>query len=167
MRKIGFEGGHTVYELGPASDVVLFFECLDAFVVIKYLDQDWSLLSDRLYKRYLRQDELEESSTLMEKAKRIFFTLPGSSVEWSEDMQNDRDKRWLDSRADTLGNVFSRYFDLFSNAKNSAVSFLNEFEIYQPLRIVASEMPAFMVERKRPLDEYDALDISDLPFWLR
>lgn len=167
MKKIGFEGGHTVYELGPASDVVLFFKYLNAFVVVKYLDQDWSLLSDRLYKRYLQKDELEEASTLMEKAKSIFFTLPSSSVEWSKNMQSDRDKTWLDLRMDTLGDVFSRYFDLFSKAKNSALSFVDEFEIYQPLRVVASDMPAFMIERKRPLYEYDALGLSDLPFWLR
>lgn len=153
--------------MGPVSDVVLFFECLNAFVVSKYLDQDWSLLSDRLYKRYLRQDELEESFALMEKVKSIFFTLPSSSVEWDEDMQADRDRTWLDSRADTLGDVFSRYFDLFSKAKDSAVSFLDEFGIYQPLRILASGIPALMVEKKRPLNEYDALGLSDLPFWLR
>lgn len=167
MRKVGFDGGHTVYELGPVSDVVLFFECLNAFVVSKYLDQDWSLLSDRLYKRYLRQDELEESFALMEKVKSIFFTLPSSSVEWDEDMQADRDRTWLDSRADTLGDIFSRYFDLFSKAKDSAVSFLGEFGIYQPLRILPSGIPALMVEKKRPLNEYDALGLSDLPFWLR
>ena len=25
MRKVGFDGGHTVYELGPVSDVVFFW----------------------------------------------------------------------------------------------------------------------------------------------
>lgn len=167
MRKIGFDGGHTVYELGPVSDVILFFACLNAFVVTKDLDQDWSLLSDRLYKRYLRQDELEESFVLMEKAKSIFFTLPSSLVEWDENMQADRDRTWLDSRKDTLGDVFSRYFDLFSKAKNSAVSFFSEFGIYQPLRVLVSDMPALMVEKKRPLNEYDTLELNDLPFWLR
>ncbi|MNV78426.1 hypothetical protein D3C71_1719140 [compost metagenome] len=131
------------------------------------LDQDWSLLSDRLYRRYLRQGELEKSFILMEKAKSIFFTLPSSSVEWDEDMQADRDRTWLDSRGDTLGTVFFRYFDLFSKAKNSTVSFLDEFGIYQPVTILASEMPALMVEKKRPLNEYDALGLDDLPFWLR
>ena len=167
MRKIGFDGGHTVYELGPVSDVVLFFECLNVFVVNTCLDQDWSLLSDGLYRRYLRQGELEKSFILMEKAKSIFFTLPSSSVEWDEDMQADRDRTWLDSRGDTLGTVFFRYFDLFSKAKNSTMSFLDEFGIYQPVRILASDMPALMVEKKRPLNEYDALGLDDLPFWLR
>ncbi|MNT75150.1 hypothetical protein D3C72_2140230 [compost metagenome] len=66
-----------------------------------------------------------------------------------------------------MGTVFFRYFDLFSKAKNSTVSFLDEFGIYQPVRILASDMPALMVEKKRPLNEYDALGLDDLPFWLR
>ncbi|WP_095093535.1 hypothetical protein [Pseudomonas sp. Irchel 3A5] len=167
MRKLGFDGGHTVYELGPISDVVLFFECLNAFVVSKYPDRDWSLLSDRLYKRYLRRGELDESLALMEEAKSIFLTLPSSSVEWDEDMQADRDRTWLDSRVDNLGEVFYRYFDLFSKAKDSAVSFLDEFGIYQPVRILASDIPALFFEKNRPLNEYDALELSSLPFWLR
>lgn len=167
MRKLGFDGGHTVYELGPISDVVLFFECLNAFVVSKYPDRDWSLLSDRLYKRYLRRGELDESLALMEEARSIFLTLPSSSVEWDEDMQADRDRTWLDSRVDNLGEVFYRHFDLFSKAKDSAVSFLDEFGIYQPVRILASDIPALFVEKNRPLNEYDALGLSSSPFWLR
>ncbi len=167
MRKIGFDGGHTVYELGPVSDVVLFFECLNAFVVSQFPDQDWSLLTDRLYRRYLRRDELERSFALMERARGIFFTLPSASVEWDEILQADRDKTWLDSRQDTLGTIFSRFFDLFSKAKDSAISFLDEFGIYQPVRVLVSDMPSFIVEKKRPLNEYDALGLSDLPFWLR
>ncbi|MCJ8170894.1 hypothetical protein [Atopomonas sediminilitoris] len=167
MRKIGFDGGHTVYELGPVSDVVLFFECLNSFVVSQYPDQDWSLLTDRLYRRYLRRDELERSFALMERARSIFSMMPSASVEWDESLQADRDKTWLDSRQDTLGTIFSRYFDLFSKAKDSAVSFLDEFGIYQPVRVLVSDMPALIVEKKRPLNEYDALGLSDLPFWLR
>lgn len=167
MRKIGFDGGHTVYELGPVSDVVLFFECLNSFVASQYPDQDWSLLTDRLYRRYLRRDELERSSALMERARGIFSAMPSTSVEWDESLQTDRDKTWLDSRRDTLETIFSRYFDLFSKAKDSAVSFLDEFGIYQPVRVLVSDMPALIVEKKRPLNEYDALGLSDLPFWLR
>ncbi|MFY1843181.1 hypothetical protein ACOTEK_16695 [Achromobacter xylosoxidans] len=167
MRKIGFDGGHTVYELGPVSDVVLFFECLSSFVVSQYPDQDWSLLTDRLYRRYLRREELERSFALMERARSIFSTLPSASVEWDEGLQTDRDKTWLDSRQDTLGAIFFRYFDLFSKAKDSAISFLDEFGIYQPVRVLVSDMPALIVEKRRPLNEYDALGLSDLPFWLR
>ncbi len=167
MRKIGLDGGHTVYELGPVSDVVLFFGCLNAFVVSQYPENDWSLLTDRLYKRYLRQDDLEQAFALMERAKGIFLMLPRTTVEWDESLQGNREVTWLDSKQDTLGTIFSRYFDLFSKAKGSAISFFGEFGIYQPVRILISDMPSFILERKRPLSEYDELSLNDLPFWLR
>jgi len=28
MNGIGFDGGHSIYEFGPAPDVVLFFDCV-------------------------------------------------------------------------------------------------------------------------------------------
>lgn len=167
MRTIGFDGGHTVYELGPVSDAVMFFECLNAFVVAEHSGQDWSLLSDRLYRRYLLQEELEASWVLMEKARRLFLALPASSVEWDAAMQADPAKTWLDASQGTLGDIFARYFDLFSKARASVVSFSDAFGIYRPLRVVVSDMPALMIEKKRPLGEYEALEASDLPFWLR
>jgi hypothetical protein len=167
MKKIGIDGGHTVYELGPLADVVLFFECLNAYVVNVHVDQDWRLLSDRFYKRYVRQCDLEDSLLLMEKARSIFLNLPGSSVDWDGEMQADRTRIWLNAKDDSLGHIFSRYFDLFAKAKDSAISFSDEFGIYQPLRILVSDMPALIVERNRRLNEYDLLGLSDLPFWRR
>lgn len=167
MRKVGFDGGHTLYELGPVSDVVLFFECLGAFVASRNPNEDWSLLTDRLYRRYLRREELEPSLTLMERARRIFAMVPSNHVEWDENLLADRNKTWLDAKQDTLANVFSRYFDLFSKAKDSAVSFSDSFGIYKPVRVIVSGVPELIIEEMRPLNEYDELNLSDLPFWLR
>ncbi|WFF42950.1 hypothetical protein EVC62_16425 [Salinicola endophyticus] len=167
MRKIGFDGGHTLYELGPASDVVLFFDCLNTFVANQQPQKNWSLLTDRLYRRYLRQDDLEPAFSLMERVREIFSTLPGSAIEWNERLQANDEITWLDSKLDTLDAIFYRYFDLFSKAKDSAISFFNEFGIYQPVRILISNMPHFILETKRPLSEYEELGLNDSPFWLR
>lgn len=167
MRKVGFHGGHTVYELGPVSDAALFFECLRVFVKNKYPDQDWSLLTDRLYRRYLKKEELEDAAKLMEKAKVIFSNLPSSSIEWDENMLTDSEKTWLDSRKEFLGDMFLRFFDLFFKAKESALSFFDEFGVYQPVKITASDMPEFVIEKKRPLEEYNTLRDNEEPFWLR
>ncbi|MCP5326861.1 MAG: hypothetical protein H7A09_11140 [Oceanospirillaceae bacterium] len=166
MRKIGFDGGHTVYELGPVSDVVLFFDCINTFVVSQDGD-DWSLITDSLYRRYLKQDELERASILMGKLQKNFLNLTASSVEWDEVFKGDRELTWLDPEQGTLGAIFSRYFDLFSKAISSAISFFVEFNIYQPVRIVISDMPGFFIDRNRPLKDYDELVLDDYPFWLR
>ena len=70
MRLIGIDGGHTIYELGPVSDVVLFFNCLDFFAKKAHPEKDWSVLTDRLYRHYLRMADLELAGELMELVER-------------------------------------------------------------------------------------------------
>lgn len=165
MRKIGFLGGHTVYELGPASDVVFFFHCLKTFVVGRFPAEDWGVLTDRLYRRYLRLNELEHAASLMLKAQEELSRETKFFVMFDEYIKHYSES-WLNSDKDSLDGVFSRYFELFFLAKQSAISFFSEFKIYQPVRLVVSEMPMLMLEKRRPLDDYENLDINSLPFWL-
>jgi hypothetical protein len=57
------------------------------------------------------------------------------------------------------------FFNGFTKARDSATSFFVSFKIYQPVRLVFSDMPDFMDDIDRPLAEYDEND--SLPFWLR
>lgn len=166
MRKIGFHGGHSIYELGPASDMVLFFACLRDYAEQDHPEQDWSLLTDRLYRRYLRQEELEPALALMVQAREIFAEKPAStSVEWDATMRADPEKSWLDSDQPTLADVFSKYFESFAGACSSAKSFFNTFNIYQPVRVVISDLAGFARDKKKPLAEYDSLE--GMPLWLQ
>lgn len=165
MRKIGFHGGHTIYELGPASDMVLFFECLSIYVERQYPEQNWSLLTDRLYRRYLRLEDLDAASALMEQARGIFAELPSSAVEWEPRMVGNEEKTWLDPTQPTLGDVFKKYFEHFRSARTSAESFLEAFNIYQPVRVVISDLAGFARDKNKPLAEYDLLE--GRPFWLQ
>ena len=58
MANIGFCGGNSTFTLGPSTDVVLFFKCISQFAVEKYPEHDWSLLTDRFYKRYIKKNEM-------------------------------------------------------------------------------------------------------------
>jgi hypothetical protein len=166
MRKIGFHGGHTIFELGPASDVVLFFSCLERYVEEGNPAQDWSLLTDRLYRRYLRQDELGPALTLMAEAREIFAQLPAkTSVEWDAEVQGNLEKSLSNPDQSTLADVFSRYFDGFVDVCDSAKSFFDAFNMYQPVRVVISDLAGFARDKKKPLAEYDALEGK--PFWLQ
>jgi len=101
--------------------MLCFFDCLDYFVIRNYAEQDWSLLTDRLYRRYLRLEELETARELMERVKRIFSKLASDEVNWRWDMQGDINQTWLDARQPTLDIIFSKYFESFDAAVNSAV----------------------------------------------
>jgi hypothetical protein len=61
--------------------------------------------------------------------------------------------------------VFARYFLLFEKAKESADSFFKAFNIYQPVKVVIADTPGFMIDKKRPLSEYDTLEGK--AFWLQ
>ena len=39
--------------------------------------------------------------------------------------------------------------------------------LYQEIKIIITEMPYCISEMERPKEEYDALTLSDVPFWLR
>lgn len=165
MRKIGFHGGHTIYELGPAPDMMLFFDCLKTYAEQDYPEQDWSLLTDRLYRRYLRREEIDKASTLMEQVRQIFARLPASAIDWDTSMLGNAEKTWLDPKQPTLADVFSKYFENFAKACGSAKSFVEAFNIYQPVRVVISDLPGFARDKNKPLAEYDALEGK--PFWLQ
>lgn len=166
MKIVGFDGGHTVYDLGPVPDVVFFFSCVKAYVVDAYPDKDWEILTDRLYRRYLRKEELVSATVLMAEVREVLLSAPRDCVEWNKFMSGNEGQSWLDASSSTLGGLFDRYFELFDKAKESAISFLQEFGIYQPVRIVPSSLPDFIMEKNRSLGEYEALSEDDLPFWM-
>lgn len=166
MRKIGFDGGHSIYELGPAPDVALFFECVKTYAEQNHPEQDWSLLTDRLYRRYLRREELKPALVLMSQVQEIFAQQPArTAIEWDAAMLANPEKSWLNPEQSRLADVFSKYFEHFVNACGSAESFVEAFNIYQPVRVVISDLAGFARDKNKPLAEYDALEGE--PFWLR
>ena len=164
MKNVGFHGGSSICELGPSADVALFFECLDAYAAKPHSGENWSLLTDRLYRRYLKQDELDEASALMKNAQEIFASVPSASVNW-EGMSAVPSRSRLNPDQPNLADVFSKYFENFDYCVESAKVFFKSWKIYQPVRTVVSDLPDFMTDKKRPLDQYEALEGK--PFWLR
>jgi len=172
IRKTGFIGGCDAYELGPVKDMVLFFDCIDYFVVnfaVKHHPkQDWCLLTDRLYRRYrryLRLEELDVARELMQQVKEIFSKLASDEVDWRWEMQGDINQTWLDARQPTLDIIFSKYFEKFNEAVDSAIHFNKKYGEYFPPRISITNSIIFVLERDRPLEQYDALAATDEPFW--
>jgi len=166
IKKVGIMGGDTTYDLGPLKDVVLFFDCLSYFVVDRFKMKDWGLLSDRLYRRYLRIDELKPASELMDNVRSIFSGLSSGEVDWGDGIQGDMEKTWLDASQENLAMVFKRHFDRFDKAKESALYEYESYGNYYPVRLTASNFPCFAMEEMRPLSQYEELGAEDEPFWL-
>jgi hypothetical protein len=168
MRTIGFDGGSSLYELGPASDVILFFQCLDVYAVKREMYDGWSLLTDRLYRRYVRMVDNERTSFLMDRVQSSFEReATDSAIDWNN---FNSDQSWLEPSRSTLADLFSRYFEGFSRCIESAKLNYETFKeysgySYEPVRIVISDLTGFARDKNKSLGEYDALEGQ--PFWLQ
>ncbi|MEC5321590.1 hypothetical protein VSX61_22140 [Brenneria populi subsp. brevivirga] len=166
MKNIGFHGGHTVYENGISSDMFAFFQCIDHLAKLNYPQKDFCLLTDRLYRRYLKHNELASAEELMSSIEMIFKETPCDKIKW-EEIGLNVNSTGLDLNQPTLDQIFKEYFLHFIDAKNSAEEFFKKFGIYQPVKTVISDLPWFIEDKNRPLEQYDALGPNDPPFWLR
>ena len=168
MKTIGLTGGSALCELGSEIDVQLFFDCLDVYVVQRHPELDWALLTDRLYRRYLRLEESGTASALMAQAKRIFVDVTRKNVDWQAAVESTTTR--LDMSKGTLAEIFDKFFDSYSHCAESAKINYEAFKSYpgykyEAVKLVVADQPWFLLEKKRPLEDYDALEGS--PFWLR
>lgn len=163
MRNIGFSGGGFTGQVGTVNDAILFFDCVNYFGLRARPDMDWSLLTDRLYRRYIPLEDTQKSQALMDELQRIFAATPSSEVDWNTEPV----RTVLDRNLPTLADVFAKFFKFFRLSGESAVLFHDEFGGVKPIRTIVSDVPASVVEGQRPLAEYDALSPEETPFWLR
>lgn len=167
MRNIAFHGGNSICQLGPVSDVVLFFDCIEIFAVAERPDLDWTVLTDKLYRRYITVGYLHQARLRMADVKAAFASVRSSAVEWKARMQGDPSKSILDPSQPTLADVYARYFELFEHCAESSYLFHESWGSEVPIRTITSDLPRMLVDKRRPLAEHDALSPTDKPFWLR
>jgi hypothetical protein len=161
---VGFDGGSILFGLGSAEDVNAFFVCIDEVMEKAKPSVDRTILTDRLFKRYLRLEELDNASALMKQVRAVFEEVPSVKVDWAALGVSQSDSQ-LNIASPTLGDVFARYFEGFDQCVESAKIFHKSWNQYQPVRTVPSDLAGFTEEKERPLQEYDELDGP--PFWLK
>lgn len=135
MKNIGFMGGSSIFETGTIQEMVGFFDYLSGMNTSDLEKQ----LIDRLYKKYIRYQELDFFENLIIELKK------SSNAE----------------------SKYIKYFDAIMTCIESAKMFYNSWEIYQPLKVGFTDIPYCVDDKDRPAELYDALTEDDLPFWLR
>ena len=164
-RCIGFYVTSNIKRIGPKEDVLAFFWLVIHFVVEEYPKTDWSLITERFYKRYLRWEELAPAAKLMEQIQGIFAEISTDMIIW-HNLGIDNDHTQLKLQEENLAGVFERFFKGFKDFYGYALLWKKEDDTYiQPLRIVFSDFPEFMEDDLRPLADYDSLEGDS--FWLR
>jgi hypothetical protein len=109
-------GGHSIYILGPANEVAAFFKCINRLVPEARSAGIFDLITDRLFRRYLRQCELDRASQQMDLIKDAFKATPTTNVDWIK-LGVTEGMPALQLSGHTVGDVFEKYFDLFLKAK--------------------------------------------------
>jgi len=80
MKKVGFTRGALVVELGPSRDMLFCFNCLKSVCERQCPERNWGLLTERLFKYYVRQHEADETNELMQEAHDQFSKTSTKSV---------------------------------------------------------------------------------------
>jgi hypothetical protein len=149
---------------GPTSDVAVFFRCLREYFPDARQDSTTAEIVDRLYRRYLRREELGAALDVMSEVREAFAHVRSVEVDWKSVGYVEAGTR-LDVSQPDLAQVFAKYFVDFADCVGSAGSFFERWKIYQHVKTIITDVPHFMVEDNRPLEQYDTLEGE--PFWLR
>lgn len=136
MKHVGFIGGSSMVELESPLKMIDFIDFLNQ----KVISNEEKEVVERLYKKYVRFEQLNIVLSMIERIKK---NLPSNM------------------------DYFSKYLDGMETCVNSATIFHDSWKIYRPLRIGFTDIPDYIYDKERPLEQYDALGPNDPPFWVR
>lgn len=158
---VAIQGGGNVKHLGSAAKVLALFDCIRKFGA-DTLDQ--GLLLDRLYKRYLRNEEVEPALTALKHVLRRFEAIHSRDVDWAA-LGVDTDEPTFQSADASLAEVWSEFFRRINDCGESVLYYCRKGEPWAaPLKLSRADFASLDREDKRPMAEYDALEGP--PFWL-
>ena len=161
--KISYYSSSVINVVGVRADVASFFEVINAFVVPRRQDVDLSIITDRLYRRYIRQDQADHAEQVMRLIEEEFSRIKPNELAWKQ-VHIDPKQSALDLTKGNLAETFSKYFSkLYESLASPAYDFAHGRK-YKPLRIARSDMPYFYADKERPLEAYEQLEGT--PFWL-
>jgi len=167
----GIDGGGSMYRLGSREHVRSFFIAIDKYVLKEklYRKIDWSLITDRLYKRTISHDMLDDTIAKMALLIHAMQYTQLSAVNWNVLGIPEPDKMPIPLRptGPSLRDLYLPFeFALTGCALSMKFDELRG-EPGRPLRISCCDAQVFCYEDQRPLDHYERLGPKDLPFWLR
>lgn len=156
MKKIGFNTTSLVFEIGSKFEVMFFFKCVDKYIA-KYDVEGIDLVSDRLYRKYVKFEDVESTLSVLRKVRHVFKSIP-----YEDDFDGiGFDKLDLDGKF--LSEVFSVFFNAAESVFDHALVFYKEFNMYVPIKIIIADVPDCISWEKKSLKEYESVEGE--PLW--
>lgn len=167
----GYIGPGVLFELGTREYVRSFFVAIEKYVFREklYRQLDWSLITDRLYKRTVPHEQLDAMVSAVAQMLSLLGETSTSAVDWPKlglnGPEDGRPQHVALGSATNLGEVYDHFGrGLVDCALSLRFGQLRGTE-YRPVRI--GSFYYYNYEDQRPLDHYERLGPKDLPFWLR
>ena len=163
MRRVGFQGGSSIFELGSTADMRCFFSAISE---VRPHITDSEVFLDELFCRYVSAGKLDSIETGVRELRALFSEMTCSpevllGLGWRPG------NGLLNERAKTLLELFAGYLDALEHCLYSVRAMLEDWQIFKPIRIVVTDMPEYLKFKNMPLSQYDELRSSEVPIWLR
>jgi hypothetical protein len=166
-RIVGFLGSHSICEVGTVGYMCAFFGVIRMIAARHPEVPDWDLLTDRLYKRYVRPADLERTRQLTarayaEAAGMLTTTIDFRPLGWTPVPTEEKVK------LPTLALVFADAFRSFDATASSAI-YAREHSPEWPrghvVRTLTTSIALMNIDEKQTFDMLDARGPDDPPFW--
>lgn len=141
---VGFFGGNNLVRTASVEEFLSFFEHVKQNIDWSN-EEDRSLITDRLYKKYVKEQDIDRTSELMRSIREQF----------------ERSGQGALGFGTKDGRIFAAYEACVEDTKH----FLHKRQKYVPIRITIAELPHCIIDTERPLAKLDAWDGP--PFWTR
>ena len=161
MKKIGFTGGSLISQLDNKAEMQFFFDCIENYAVRGDVEK-WALITDRLYRKYLKLNEVYIALSLMEEASKVFESIKISKVSLTRNLPKNTTLNLGDV---TLSAALARYFKAFKNVSEDAIMFYDKFDKYQSVKVIIADMVESTKWNKLSNEEYEA--VVGEPLWSR
>jgi hypothetical protein len=160
---VGVKGGSSAFGLGLQSDIQALFELIDRYAVDEN-HNDWSILTERLYRHYIGRKDWDRATVLMQEVGSAFARVPTQSVDWNALI--DAETR-LDLSAPTLAQVFEGLFEAFDHTLESAKLWdEEEGGFYKPVRLAWIKFPDSIYFDTEYLSLESLDSIQGEPVWM-
>lgn len=169
MVEYGYIGGSNLIALGSREYVQSFFKAIDKYVFSEelYRRLDWSLITDRLYKRTISDDMLDVAIGTMARMLYLMEFTSLSSVKWKAlGLNGPEDGPEVGANAN-LSDFYRPFGTGLIQCATSEIFYTLDEPPLPAFRIGLTTVPRYIIDRARPAEEYEALGPKDLPFWLR
>jgi len=166
MKKIGVLGTSTIFELGTSEDIDLFFTAVSRVLEQDRWGKHYPVVMLKLYKKTLDLDEIKEAKVEIDEIQLKFSQIPLDST-ISSKLDIDMNKTSWNIHATDLGDFFDNFFKAFNTAYSMTLSLNNKYGEYSPMLLGGTSIGHATEDTMRPIEEYNKLSDSDLPFWKR